>query len=212
MIEEEEKIIFYLEELDNNFSKINRTLKEIENKIESIFKKNQKMVDDYKPFSKFFSNNKKICSSITETTQELENLKVELNSSVIMNSSSPKDPFTNTSSDIINKNILNKFKDETKCESSSTIEELKIYSDCYNDEDSSSDLIEFDINRIPAIFKSEEDFFKVYNYIVESKKIRFDEIIDHFSDVDYDKICVYLEVLRNKKFVKKKGNIFFIEF
>jgi hypothetical protein len=212
MIEEEEKMIFYLEELDNNFSKINRTLKEIEDKIENIYKKNLKLVDDYKPFIKLFSNNKKIRSPRTETTQELENLKVELNSSVIMNSSSPKDPFTNTSSDLLNKNILNKFNDETRCESSSTIEELKIYSDCYNDEDSSSDLVEFDINRIPVIFKNEEDFFKVYNFIVESKKTRFDEIVDNFSYVDYNKICIYLEVLRNKKFVKKKGNIFFIEF
>lgn len=212
MIEEEEKMIFYLEEIDNNFSKINRTLKEIEDKIENIYKKNLKLVDNYKPFIRLFSNNKKIQTPRMETTQELENLRVELNSSVIMKSSSPKDPFTNTSSDLMNKNILNKFNDETKCESSSTVEELKIYSDCYNDEDSSSDLIEFDINRIPEIFKSEEDFFKVYNFIVESRKIRFDEIIDHFSNVDYDKICVYLDVLRNKKFVKKKGNIFFIEY
>lgn len=141
MIEEEEKILFYLEELDNNFSQINRTLKEIDNKIEIIYKKNQNLIENYQPFIRFFSNTKQKQYKKLDQKNDLENLKEELNSLVIMKSSSPKDPFTNTSNDLLNKKIINKYNDKSQCDSSSNVEELKIYSDCYNDDDSSSDLM-----------------------------------------------------------------------
>ncbi|WUR02304.1 uncharacterized protein VNE69_01242 [Vairimorpha necatrix] len=192
MIEEEEKIVFYLEELDNNFSKINRTLKEIEDKISKIYKINTKVVSDYQPLMTMFEN---------KSYDQEENQ----NTTIIMKSNSPKNPFTNDKSEIFDKSQV------SEKDSSSTIEDPKIYSDSYVDESSNEEINEFDIEKIPDIFKDEEDFFELYNFILRSQRTKFEEIIDAFCNVDYDKICVYLDVLRNKKFIKKKGNVFYIE-
>ncbi|KAF5141588.1 exocyst complex subunit sec6 [Vairimorpha ceranae] len=186
MIEEEEKIVFYLEELDTNFSKINRTLKEIEERIEKIYLLNSKVVSDYNPIIKIFKDHN---SCIAE----------DVDSSLIMNGNLPKDPFIDSKIGTFEK------------DSSSTLNDPKIYSDSYIDESSSTEINEFDIEKIPEIFKKEEDFFKVYNFILSCKRVKFEDIVDTFNSADYNKICVYLEVLRNKKFIKKKGSVFYID-
>lgn len=187
MIEENEQTIFYLEQLDNNFTIINRTLKEIEAKINNIYEINLKVVQDYKPLINFFSVKKedKIESNFKENL---------FNSSIIMKSSSPKDPFTDTS---------------VSEKSSSLVDNIKIYSDCCFDESMSSEIVDFDIKKIPEIFKNEENLFNVYNYIDRHKNVSFENLVEKFNMIEFDKLTIYLNLLKNKNFIKKKENFFY---
>lgn len=186
MIEANEQTILYLEQLDNNFSLINRTLKDIQAKINNIYRINSKVVNDYKPLINFFS----LKVELNEKPKFSENI---LNSSIIMKSSSPKDPFADTS-------IAEK--------SSSLVDNIKVYSDCCFDDSMSSDIVDFDIRKIPELFKNEENLYNVYNYINEHKKVTFENLVEHFYIIEFDKLTIYLNLLKNKNFIKKKGNFF----
>ncbi|EOB14613.1 hypothetical protein NBO_20g0001, partial [Nosema bombycis CQ1] len=102
MIEEDDQIVNYIEDIDATFSSINRRLKEILMKVYDIKKVNTKVIQDFEPLMKMFNINK------TENifVEDLNFPQIE-NSSLILKTSSPKNPFVDgTSSELINKTML----------------------------------------------------------------------------------------------------------
>ncbi|KAF9761831.1 hypothetical protein NGRA_2390 [Nosema granulosis] len=204
MIEDEEQIVNYLEDIDSTFSSINRRLKEILAKICEMKKVNTKVIKDFEPIMKMFNVKKTDSVSFKEDEEELPNQE---NSSIIFKTSSPKNPFMDTvSSELINKTIMQKA--EAK-ESSSTIDEYK-YTCSFYEDSSSSELKDFDISKIPTLFQNEEHLRDVYNFIKQRGSVSFEELIERFENVDCEKVVIYLDVLRNKKFIKRRENIFFV--
>jgi hypothetical protein len=207
MIEEDEQIVNYIEDIDATFSSINRRLKEILMKVYEIKKVNTKVIQDFEPLMKMFNINK------TENifVEDLNFPQIE-NSSLILKTSSPKNPFVDgTSSELINKTMLNTTVESVKV-SSSLVEDCK-YSEAnliYEDS-SSTELREFNIELIPELFRNEEHLMNVYNFIKSRKSVQFEELIETFGDVDSEKVVIYLDLLKNKKFIKRKNNLFYVE-
>lgn len=207
MIEEEEKIVNYLEDIDSTFSSINRRLKEILTRISDMEKINSKVIKDFGPLMKMFN-----IKQSDPLLHKEEDLVYNENSSVILKTSSPKNPFMDTaSSELLNRTIFNKFEDSVKISSSSVLEECKYTcSNVYYEDSSSSDIVGFDLEKIPDLFKNENHLFEVYNFIKERKSVKFEEIIENFDNVDCEKIVIYLDLLRNKKFIKRRDNLFYV--
>ncbi|EOB14602.1 hypothetical protein NBO_22g0004, partial [Nosema bombycis CQ1] len=96
--------------------------------------------------------------------------------------------------------------------SSSLVEDCK-YSEAnliYEDS-SSTELREFNIELIPELFRNEEHLMNVYNFIKSRESVQFEELIETFGDVDSEKVVIYLDLLKNKKFIKRKNNLFYVE-
>lgn len=216
MAEVEEETICILEEIDNTFSSINRTLRDIRGFVERIGGKNKKMVQDLSPWIRFFDAGEPDRTNTGQKYHEVERVtfqEIETHETpVTMRFSSPKNPFVdNTSSEILNRTLLGdldkRFHNIVPSVASSgdlSVQNGEIES--YNESDSSA-LIPFDLDIIPPVFRNEKDLFVIYEFISNGSGVDVKDVYDKFSVLPREKVSVFVDLLLRKKFISMKEGI-----
>ncbi|EPR79584.1 hypothetical protein SLOPH_1848 [Spraguea lophii 42_110] len=196
MIENEEEQIKLIQEIDNTFTEINKALSETNTKLTTILKENKKISEDLKPYKNFFS--------IKQNTNE--SILIDFNDHTILNSTIADNRIEDKS------NILNdsdstykKIHTPSFTHSNSSIN-IESFKNEYSIAEES--LLSFDINILPDIFKKEKDLEILYNFIKNNKKVTKEEIIERFSDVENEKIKIFIDVLIRKNFIRKKNEYY----
>ncbi|KAG5858660.1 hypothetical protein KMI_12g18230 [Encephalitozoon hellem] len=225
MIEIEEEIIHTIEEIDTTFSSINRTLKNIREFVERIGRDRRKIGKDLEPWMKFFSveSEDSIESEVpySEAGQEIgedpsfQNICVTEGSPESMKFSSPRNPFVDsTSSEMLNKTFLGDLSarfhtSNVENESSSFVriaEERAFRS--YEESESSEDILPFNPDMLPPLFRNEKGLFLVYEAISRGSNVTIEEIYKEVSGVSREKISIFVDLLLRKRFIAKEGDTF----
>ncbi|KAM0681715.1 hypothetical protein GINT2_000229 [Glugoides intestinalis] len=212
-IAEDEQIIELLEEIDENFSAIKTTLRDLKIKFGNVAGKNREIVDDCKPWINFFEVQTKSAFSplsdlqlnslgYTQLAQSPDNLKY----------SSPKNPFVEMeSSELLNKCIFKDIKTDSPSFSSTTLcidkensENPKAKEQC-DSEDTEYDIKPFERELIPEIFQEEHDLIDLYNFILSRGSVSVENILEKFSEVQPEKLEILISFLCRKRFVKQKN-------
>ncbi len=215
-IEEEEQIIQNLEELDSTFSLIKGNLRRLKKKIDNISEVNKRLTNDLKPWINFFESKKNIEASQLSETQLSSARYTDTNCTPdIMGVKMPKNPFIEqNSSDLLNKPIV---KNYPFTESSSTLgNKSKLEEDedtvpMLDSEENNSSLSSFSYSKIPEIFHQEKDVEKIYEFIAKNKSVSIDDICKKFTDLQPEKLEIFINLLCRKKFIKPKKNFLTIE-
>lgn len=218
-LEEEEKIIQSLEELDSTFSNIRSTLKSIKTKISRIASGNKRLCDDCSPWMNFFeSGGMQNTSPLSLIHLNSLQFKDVIDSPDIMNVSSPKNPFMDiNTSNLLNKSLMKENRSTTISDSSSTLHINKSRYETYesvvngDSEESSIRLDPFDITKIPEIFQKENDLKYLYDFIELHRTVCLEDICHKFEMMPVEKLKIYISLLCRKNFIKQKGNNLTIE-
>jgi hypothetical protein len=212
----EEEIINSIEEIDNTFSSINRTLREILAIVDDIGEKDEEIVENCAPWLRLFEVDSgtaegRDIGSYTEGSAEARHSEY-VESSLMMKFSSPRNPFIdNTSSEIINKTLLGdldrKFNSNLGCSStSSNIPILRPELETF--ESDSSVLLPFNIEDIPPSFRNEKELFMLYEFIAAGDGVSHEEISGRLPELPPEKLSIFIELLLRKRYIGKKKNRF----
>lgn len=213
-IAEDEQIIELLEEIDENFSAIKTTLRDLKIKFGKIAGKSKEIVDDCKPWINFFDvQTKSVFSPLsdlqlnslgyTQIAQSPDNLKY----------ASPKNPFIEMeSSELLNKSLFKDIKTDSHSFSSTPIcidkenntGNQKTTRQC-DSEDTEYDIKPFEKELLPEIFQEERDLIDLYNFIVSKGSVSVENILEKFSEVQPEKLEILISFLCRKRFVKQKN-------
>lgn len=208
-IREDEEIIKELEDMDENFSAIKCTLRELRLKIARIAQKNKEIVDDCKPWIKFFDvKSQQNFSPFSEL--QLNSLKFNdaSHSPNNLNLSSPRNPFVEVeSSELLNKSLCKVLKISMASSSSCTNTDQNVgnQKDPHSDsEDTMHDIVPFERDQLPEIFQNESDLIGLYNFIQEQGTVTLESVIERFRDIPAEKLEILMSFLCRKRFVKQK--------
>lgn len=221
MLETEEEIVYVLEEIDNTFSSINRTLRSIKGCIEKLWEGNQSIIEDLNPWVKFFEAetdfteiDTSVCGATSSKSAEdfaVQDVSRMQESPLIMRFSSPKNPFVdNTSSEILNRTFLgeldrrfehNEAVDSVSSSCTPVIQKNGLES-CEGSD--SSDIVPFDANMVPAAFQKEQYLFPVYKFISQNSSVTIEEVYREFHILPKEKLNIFIDLLLRKRFVTKK--------
>lgn len=215
-IEEDEQRIKLLEEIDENFSAIKATLRELRIKIGKFSEKNKEIVLNCMPWAHFFETEAKVeFSPLSEL--HLNSLKYkELNNSPgNLNFTTPNNPFIEAeSSELLNKSI---FKKINFCSTSSSTPVMfekpgleNIDNKSFPDSDD-TEIRAFQTNLLPPVFQNEEDLFNLYNFIQKNGSVSLESIIENFKDISHEKLEILISLLCRKNFVKQKNSKITVE-
>lgn len=216
MYDLEEEIIDKLEEIDITFSKINNVLQSIKLKLNKNSKKNKQIINDFRKYFNLFDIKKQERSLELENefskSISLENLKYNLNE---LNESNPFD--SSLTKEVSIENEEEEEKLETKSfeipDSLQTepfyIENKKIK---HNESrlfisDLSSSLIKINDVELPNVFKGDNNLLKVYDFIKESKTIKYSKVLEYFKEIDNDILEVYIQLFISKHLIRCKNGI-----
>lgn len=238
MVEEEEEIIRNLEEIDSNFSSINRTLKDIRNILDKVTERNKSISKDLKPWQNFFD----IPAQLKHLGHNAENIEHhynkdlkrkeiynthinEMNSPIVMKFSSPGNPFLDnsprpcqhdqTSSEIVNRTLLKaldqRFQPFNPNDTTSSTPNVVVKHPSLAEEDEetdSSDIISFRVEALPPIFKDEKFIGDVYSYIADRSSVAVEELYQAFPSLPREKIDIFLDFFGKRHYIKKSGNTY----
>lgn len=215
-IEEDEQVIKLLEEIDESFSAIKTTLRELRIKVSKLSEKNKDIVSSCTPWINFFEAENKIeFSPLSEL--HLNSLKYRdvNNSPLNLNYAAPKNPFIEAeSSELLNKATL---KNIHCCSGSSSTQVFiekqspgnsSIKSSPDSDE---NEIIPFQVDLLPAVFQKETDLFNLYNFIQKNRSVSVESIISNFKEISHEKLEILVSLLCRKNFVKQKNSRITIE-
>ncbi|KAM0685607.1 hypothetical protein COBT_003180 [Conglomerata obtusa] len=206
----DEEIIKQLEELDKTLANSKRTFKQIQSKVELYKIQNNKIVNDLTPWFRFFGlgndyNVKAVCEKDHKPFAEFEIEKEK-----------PLCPFSSVLTENDNIAIFNqnqttvihedgKFNEEkfNSEKDSKALANIKAF-----DSDSSS-LIDFDMDLLPDVFRSEKIIIDIYNFIKDTENCNINDLYTRFNEFEKIKLC--LKVLKNKKFIKFKNEIIYVK-
>lgn len=218
-IEEDEQTIKLLEEIDENFSILKSTLKELRMKIGKMAEKNKSIVEDCKPWIKFFEiQTKEDFSPFSDL--HLNSLKYNeiYKSPENLNNTVPKNPFVEQeSSELLNRSILKNLKINTGSFSSTPIihsisgVEAQNNTVCNDSEDIDSEIRPFEKELLPEIFQNEADLIKLYEFIQLKRTVTIENICNQFKDIPVEKIEILVSVLLRKQFVRQKKHDITVE-
>lgn len=206
-IKENEEIIQVLEEIDENFSAIKTTLRELRLKIGKMAEKNKEIVEDCKPWIKFFDvHNNPEFSPFSDLHLASLKYKEISQSPNNLSSSTPKNPFVEIeSSELLNRSI---FKDLKASSSHNlSLESINITNEKENIPNNDSDetdhgLKPFEKSQLPEIFQNETDLDELYFFIQKNRSVSLEDITDHFKNISPEKLEILISILCRKRFVK----------
>ncbi|KAF7702652.1 hypothetical protein CDIK_0502 [Cucumispora dikerogammari] len=230
MYDIEEEIIDKLEEIDITFNNINSILESIKSKITKTQSNNKQIIVSFQDFFNLFDITKEQPTSfILEKDSLIDMGKNSFNESKIYNYNENRDsnPFDSsfnksieedenenaTSLDSSFNNLIKRNKsfeipNEIQTE---IINESKKVKHCDNKlllaDDLSSSLIKIDEVEFPSVFKSDKNLFRVYKFIKEEGSIKYKKLIDHFKEIDYDTLEIYIQLFISKRLVCCKNGV-----
>ena len=162
-IKENEETIQVLEEIDENFSAIKTTLRELRLKIGKMAEKNKEIVEDCRPWIKFFDvQTKQEFSPFSDLHLASLKYKEISQSPNHLGLNSPKNPFVEVeSSELLNRSIFKDFKASST--DNSSVSYINIVSNgdekenaMHNDSDETDNCLRaFDRSLLPEIFREE---------------------------------------------------------
>lgn len=215
-IEEDEQIIKLLEDIDENFSSIKATLRDLKIKISKFSIKNKEIVMNCSPWINFFEAETKVeFSPLSELHLNSLKFKEINNSPNNLNFTTPNNPFIEAeSSELLNKSI---FKRINYCSTSSSTPILldkpgleNSDNKCNHDSDE-TEIKPFQLNLLPPIFQKETDLLDLYNFIQKHRSVSLESIIENFKDISHEKLKILVSLLCRKNFVRQKDSKITIE-
>lgn len=216
-IREDEEIIKELEDIDENFSAIKSTLRELRLKIAMVAEKNREIVEDSRPWIKFFEvQSPQNFSPFSELHLNSLKLNDHTHSPNNLNLSTPRNPFVEAeSSELLNRSLCKALKMALTPSSSCVV------SDQNNDnlrtvpqidsEDTNHDIVPFEKSLLPEIFQNEEDLAGLYNFIKKHRSVSLEHIVEHFKEISPEKLEILVSLLCRKRFVKQKDSKITVE-
>ncbi|ELA42879.1 uncharacterized protein VICG_00194 [Vittaforma corneae ATCC 50505] len=218
-IKEDEEIIQVLEEIDENFSAVKNTLRELRLKIGRVGERSREVVEDCQPWVRFFEvQTKQEFSPFSDLHLNSLKYKEVVQSPDNLSYSSPKNPFVEIeSSELLNKSLFKELKLNLATSSSvscinagSNIENPKNMQN--NDsEDTDYDIRPFEKSLLPEIFQDESDLIELYDFIKKHRSVSLEHIVDNFRSIPPEKLEILISVLCRKRFVKHKNSKISIE-
>lgn len=218
-IEEDEQIIKLLEEIDENFSILKSTLKDLRMKIGKMSENSKSIVEDCRPWTKFFEmQTKEDFSPFSDL--HLNSLKYNeiYKSPENLNNTAPKNPFVEQeSSELLNRSIMKNLKINTGSLSSTPIihavneSESQNNTICNDSEEADHEIIPFEKDLLPEIFQNEDDLVKLYEFIQSRRTVTLSDISNQLKDTPLEKIEILVSVLARKRFVRIKRDKITIE-
>jgi hypothetical protein len=216
MIGMEEEVISSIEEIDNSFSSINRTLKEILGTIDGMAKKNKQVTENCAPWLRFFGASTDIAEAKSMGLPVDSGLDAEVpecvESPLMMRFSSPKNPFIDsTSSEIMNKTLLGdlgrRLSSNPGCPSTSSSIPLP-RPELESSESDSSVLLPFNAEDIPSSFRSEKELFTLYELIAAGNGVSHEDISRCLPGLPPEKLSIFIELLLRKRYIGRRKNKF----
>lgn len=216
-IEEDEQIIKLFEEIDESFSSIKTTLRELRIKIGQLSEKNKDIVSNFAPWINFFEIETRIdCSPLSELSFNSLKYKELGNSPATLNSKAPNNPFIEAeSSELFNKSIFKKMQCCSPSSSTAVLTEEITNKEnsenrCSPDSDE-TEIIPFRLDLLPAVFQKEPDLFNLYAFIQKHRAVSVEAIISNFKDISHEKLEILVSLLCRKNFVRQKNSKITIE-
>lgn len=218
LLEEDERVIQVLEELDSNFSSIRVSLRDMRMKIARVSGLSKQLVKDCTPWVKFFEVECKVePSPLSELQLNSLKLKEITNSPDNLSYAPPRNPFLEAeSSDVLNKSILKNIKYSTTDSSSAVVlarEGLENYDNGTgaDSEDFEIEIRPFDASQIPSIFQAEKDLFILYEFVKSNRVVSVETIATKFSEVPPEKLEIFISLLCRKRFIKQRNGMLTID-
>lgn len=229
MYDIEEEIIEKLEEIDTTFSKINKVLESIKNKSNNFSIKNKKIIEDlHKYFNLFDIKQRKNKNSFNLEISFDDKLSLNEKSEVSKNSykhmheeMGESNPFDSSlvkevyveEEDNLNGNEESSIEipESIHAETFSVIKENKKikHNESRFFSDLSSSLVKIEEISLPNIFKTDENLFKVYEFIKEKKNVKYEEILNKFKFLDGDTLEIYVQLFISKHLVRCKNGVLY---
>jgi len=214
-IREDEEIIKELEDMDENFSAIKSTLRELRLKMSMVAEKNREIVEDCRPWIKFFEVKSQEFSPFSELQLNTPKFNDKAHSPSNLNLSSPRNPFVEAeSSELLNKSLCKALK-MTMGSSSSYVNVDQNISNQetpqIDSEDTNHDIIPFEKALLPEIFQNEEDLAEIYSFVEKHRSVSLEHIVEHFKDISPEKLEILISLLCRKRFVKQKNSKITVE-
>lgn len=218
-IREDEEIIQVLEEIDENFSAVKSTLRELRLKIGKMAERSREIAEDCKPWAKFFEvRPKQEFSPFSDLHLNSLRYKEVVQSPDNLNYSSPKNPFVEVeSSELLNKSLSKDLKLNLAASSSgscigvgSNVENPK-NTQSNDSEDTDYGLRPFEKALLPEIFQNEPSLAELYGFIEKHRSVSLEHIVSSFGDIPPEKLEILISVLCRKRFVRHKNSKITIE-
>lgn len=190
MIEQDEEIIKNLEELDTTFSRINKVLRSLKNKVEAIEETNRAIIRDCSPLREFFALGDAQRLGLEEDAAGSE-VPNTVDTQSFLKHSSPMNPFRRrdgVSTEVSRSppNDISSIAEETAKASDSMV----------------SELVEFDQDLLPEGFRDIEEVQMIYYFVEKRRSVSLDEIYVRFGNVSRELMDIFLDVLIRKNFVR----------